>query len=224
MRPTAAGSAWRTVHLQGRDASETWCTSLYSNRNTRRAARVRSPTGRRRSGRNGTTGLGQNAWSHLALTYDGTNLRLFVNGTQVALTVTAGNIAISTGLLRIGGNSIWGEWFQGPSTRSASTAGRSARPRSSTDMNTSVGVPDTEPPSAPTNLQKTGATPTSISTSWTASTDNVGVAGYRLFRATIEVGTTTTTNFTFGALTCGTSHDTRSRPTTSRTACLRARR
>ncbi|MBU7319362.1 fibronectin type III domain-containing protein [Paenibacillus oleatilyticus] len=42
---------------------------------------------------------------------------------------------------------------------------------------------DTQPPTAPTNLAVTGKTSSSISLSWTASTDNVGVTGY-----TVEYG------------------------------------
>ncbi|WP_088835348.1 fibronectin type III domain-containing protein [Paenibacillus tyrfis] len=42
---------------------------------------------------------------------------------------------------------------------------------------------DTQPPTAPTNLTVTGKTSSSISLSWTASTDNVGVTGY-----TVEYG------------------------------------
>ena len=41
---------------------------------------------------------------------------------------------------------------------------------------------DTTPPSAPTNLTATAASSTQINLSWTASTDNVGVTGYRVER------------------------------------------
>ena len=47
------------------------------------------------------------------MTYDGTTLRLYVNGTQVSSTATGGAIPASTGALRIGGNAIWGEYFKG---------------------------------------------------------------------------------------------------------------
>ena len=40
-------------------------------------------------------------------------VRLFVNGTQVAQQAAAGAIATGSGPLRIGGNAIWPEWFQG---------------------------------------------------------------------------------------------------------------
>jgi hypothetical protein len=61
----------------------------------------------------GTAALPLNAWTHLAATYDGTTLRLYVNGTQVGSRSVAGSIVTTTGALRIGGNTVWGEWFKG---------------------------------------------------------------------------------------------------------------
>ena len=54
-----------------------------------------------------------NQWTHLTSTYDGLNQRLYVNGIQVSSRVQKGLIKPSTGVLRIGGNSIWGEFFKG---------------------------------------------------------------------------------------------------------------
>jgi uncharacterized repeat protein (TIGR02543 family) len=59
------------------------------------------------------TALAANVWTHVAGTYDGSVVRLFVNGVLVASTTVSGPIATSTGPLRIGGNSLWGEYFQG---------------------------------------------------------------------------------------------------------------
>jgi hypothetical protein len=55
--------------------------------------------------------LGQ--WSHLATTYDGQSVRLFVNAVQVASVAASGPLEVSNGVLRIGGNSLWGEHFSG---------------------------------------------------------------------------------------------------------------
>ncbi len=207
VRPTTLGTAWKTVLFKHRNANTTnMMYVLYANRNTSVPnAEITNGTAVRAA--NGTTQLPLNAWSHLAATYDGAILRLYVNATQVGTIATAGAIGVSTGDLWIGANNVWPEWFAGSIDevrifRTARTAGEIA-----TDMNTSVGVPDTEPPTTPGNLQKTGSTATSISVSWTASTDNVGVAGYRVFRGTTEVGTTTNTNFTVGSLSCGSAHD-----------------
>jgi hypothetical protein len=62
---------------------------------------------------NATAAIAANTWTHLAMTYDGTTMRYYVNGTQVATRAQTGAAATSAGLLRIGGNSVWGEWFAG---------------------------------------------------------------------------------------------------------------
>jgi hypothetical protein len=52
-------------------------------------------------------------WTHLAASYDGTTMRLYVDGTQVSTQVAPGTITSSGGALRLGGNALFGEWFNG---------------------------------------------------------------------------------------------------------------
>jgi chitodextrinase len=66
--------------------------------------------------------------------------------------------------------------------------------------------PDTTPPSVPDNMVQAGATATTITTSWSPSTDNVGVTGYRLYKNNVLTGTTAQTSYTFTGLTCGTTY------------------
>lgn len=47
---------------------------------------------------------------------------------------------------------------------------------------------DTQAPSAPSNLQATGTTTSSITLAWNASTDNVGVIGYDVYQGSTLVG------------------------------------
>ncbi|TPW08363.1 MAG: hypothetical protein FD127_4373, partial [Acidimicrobiaceae bacterium] len=47
---------------------------------------------------------------------------------------------------------------------------------------TTPAVPDTDPPTAPINLTAQATSSTAIDLDWTASTDNVAVTGYRVFR------------------------------------------
>jgi PKD repeat protein len=51
------------------------------------------------------------------------------------------------------------------------------------------------PPSVPANLTATAVFPTEIDLAWTASTDNTAVADYRIFRAGVLIGTSTTTSY-----------------------------
>ncbi len=60
---------------------------------------------------------------------------------------------------------------------------------------TTPGSGDEQPPSVPTNLRVTGATTSSISIAWNASTDNYGIAGYRVYRNGTQVGTATGTTY-----------------------------
>jgi chitinase len=70
----------------------------------------------------------------------------------------------------------------------------------------SGGGGDTTPPSAPSNLHVTGTTSSSVSLAWNASTDNVGVTGYDVYRGTTKVGTVTGTTFTNTGLTASTTY------------------
>ena len=68
------------------------------------------------------------------------------------------------------------------------------------------GTGDTSAPTAPTNLRSTGTTASSVSLSWTASTDNVGVTGYNVYRGSALVGTATSTSYTDTGLTASTAY------------------
>lgn len=65
---------------------------------------------------------------------------------------------------------------------------------------------DTTPPSTPTGLATSNVGQTSLTVSWSASTDNVGVTGYRVYQGGSQVGTTSSTSYPLSGLTCGTSY------------------
>ncbi|NUR58425.1 MAG: PHB depolymerase family esterase [Catenulispora sp.] len=73
-------------------------------------------------------------------------------------------------------------------------------------LDQSGGGGDTTPPSVPANLAVSGVTSSSASLSWSASTDNVGVAGYRVFRNGVQVGTAAGTTFTDSGLAPATQY------------------
>jgi chitodextrinase len=62
------------------------------------------------------------------------------------------------------------------------------------------------PPTTPTGLAVTGATQSSLSLSWNASADNLGIAGYDVFQSGSKVGRVSGLSYTFNGLACGTSY------------------
>ncbi|PTL76353.1 glycosyl hydrolase family 18 protein [Vitiosangium sp. GDMCC 1.1324] len=72
-----------------------------------------------------------------------------------------------------------------------------------------AGSSDTQAPSAPTGLNATSKTDTTVSLAWTASTDNVGVTGYEVFRGsetTAVASTTGATSVTVTGLAANTTY------------------
>jgi cellulose 1,4-beta-cellobiosidase len=65
---------------------------------------------------------------------------------------------------------------------------------------------DPTPPSAPTGLTAGSVSNTSATLTWTASTDNVGVTGYDIYRGSTLAGSSATTSFTATGLTAGTTY------------------
>src|SRR5262245_58373934 len=206
VKPAAAmGTAWETIMFKERPGDPVY--ALYANSDTGAPASVMSTTTAITDARD-IVSIQPGIWTHLASTWAGSTLRFFVNGTQVGSRSVTGTLPVSTGALRLGGNGVRGEYFNGLIddvriyTRSMSAANIAQ------DMNTPVAPPagDITPPTAPGGLTSTNVSATSISASWTASTDNVGVSGYHVFLDGALAQTTILTSFTAVALTCGTSH------------------
>jgi hypothetical protein len=107
--PTAL-SGWRTVVLKERSGGLVY--ALYAHDDAPwPAAYIR--VGGQDIGVAGASPLPLHTWTHLAMTYDGTTLRLYVDGQEVGKRTVGGAIQVSTGRLRLGGNTVWGEWFVG---------------------------------------------------------------------------------------------------------------
>lgn len=69
-------------------------------------------------------------------------------------------------------------------------------------------LPDTQSPTAPSNLSSTSITQNSFTLNWTASTDNVAVTGYDVFQNGIKVNAAniTGTSFNVSGLTAATAY------------------
>ncbi len=105
----SAVSSWRGVVTKERPGGLAY--ALYGTNGAARPAGFVDIGGEVEIG--ATAALTADVWTHVAITYDGATLRIFVNGTQVATRAQTGAIVTSTGPLRIGGNGVWGEFFQG---------------------------------------------------------------------------------------------------------------
>lgn len=66
---------------------------------------------------------------------------------------------------------------------------------------------DTAIPSTPSNLNANAVSSSQINLSWTASTDNIGVTGYNIYRDSVWVASTASTNYNSTGLTPSTSYN-----------------
>jgi chitodextrinase len=77
---------------------------------------------------------------------------------------------------------------------------------STTTSVTTPAAPNTTPPSTPTGLSATAVSSSQINLSWGASTDNVGVAAYDVYRSGNRIASVTTTSFGDSGLSISTSY------------------
>ena len=172
----------------------------------------------------GAAKLAANSWSYLAVTYDGSAVRLYVNGSLVSSTPKTGALATSTNQLQIGGDSLYGQYFSGliDEVRIYNVALSAGQIQ--TDMATPIGgaTSDTQPPSQPGTLGASAVSSGRVDLSWGASTDNVGVTGYQIERCQgsgcsnfgqIATTAATATSYSDSSVSASTSYSYRLRAT-----------
>jgi chitodextrinase len=174
--PTAAPTGWRSVVTKNVDRYYLMASTDQGNRP--------AAGGTWTAGNQNTIGpavLAVNTWTHLAATFDGATVRLYVNGVQVASQAQTTPLATTSGTLQIGGDSYPDEFFAGriDEVRIYNRALSAAEIQ--TDMNTSVGggtppPPDSIPPTVVLTSPLAGATVSSTITVLANASDNVGVA------------------------------------------------
>jgi chitodextrinase len=202
--PTATPTGWRQVVGKNVDAYYLTASSSQANRPAVGGTWIAG-----NQNTFGTSVLPVNTWTHLAATFDGSTVRLFVNGSQVASQAQTTPLATTNGTLQIGGDSFPNEYFAGyiDEVRVYSSALSAAEIQ--TDMNTAIGsppTPDLTPPSAPGSVSATALSASQIDLAWTVSSDNVGVTGYVVKRNGAQVGTPTTQSYSDTGLVSETTY------------------
>ncbi|MCD0447842.1 glycoside hydrolase family 18 chitinase [Actinocorallia sp. API 0066] len=119
--------------------------------------------------------------------YRGTTKAATVSGTTATVTGLAPNTAYTF------------------TVRTVDTADQESDASAPLTVTTSA-IDDTTAPSVPAGLTATATSSSAITLTWTASTDNVGVTGYDVYRGTTNVGTATGTTYTDSGLAAETSY------------------
>ena len=125
-----------------------------------------------------------------------TGYKIFRGGSQIGtISATAATTYTDTGLAPGTSYNYAVAAYDAAGNTSAQTAGVSM-----------ATLADTTGPATPSAVTKTASTLTSVSLSWPATTDNVGVTGYKVFRNGTQIGTTVTTTYTDSGLSAGTAY------------------
>lgn len=192
VKPRVASSGWRSAILKERPGGLTYALYPRNGAGAPNAAAGSTDV-------NGPSALRIGAWSHLAATFDGTSLRLYVNGAQVAKEVRPTSLPVSSGPLKLGGNSIWGEWFDGTldDVRVYNRALTASEVQSDRDLpigGASPPPPDDTAPQVAITSPADGATVSGVVTVTAGASDNLGVAGVRFKLDGASLGTEDTTS------------------------------
>jgi hypothetical protein len=107
VRPSALGSSLRSVLMKERPAGFDY-SLLADTAANHPTANVMTTSAFEAAG---PSALGLSTWTHLAQTWDGSALRLYIDGAEVATQPSPGTLITSTGQVRIGGSS--GQFFSG---------------------------------------------------------------------------------------------------------------
>lgn len=116
---------------------------------------------------------------------------VYRNGTKINTAVVTGTLYNVTGLTAATNYSFY--------VRARDAAGNISANSNTVNVTTLATAPDTQIPSTPSNLVATGITQAGCTLTWSASTDNVGVAGYDVYRNGAKINASNITSTTYNA-------------------------
>ncbi|MEK7201106.1 MAG: LamG-like jellyroll fold domain-containing protein, partial [Patescibacteria group bacterium] len=207
VKRTALGTNQRHIFSKCGTTWSTGCKEFYFNRNNQLTF------GSYATGDTFSSTITDTNWHHVAVTFiDSSNtLSIYVDG---ALTTTATKALEADG----GGHVVTVGNHQNNNTFSgliddfrmysraltlAEIQSDKATPIASASIPPSS---DTTSPTVPTLLTASTISSTQINLSWAASTDNVGVAGYKIYRGGTQIATTATNSYSNTALSPSTAY------------------
>jgi chitodextrinase len=136
------------------------------------------------------------AWTASTDNVGVTGYKVLRGGTQVGTVTTGTSYTDST----VAANTTYSYTVQ-----AYDAAGNVSPVSSPASVTTPIKV-DTQAPTVPTNLVSSNVTATTATVSWTASTDNVAVATYLVFRNGSQIGSTAATSWSDSNLTASTTY------------------
>ncbi len=164
-------------------------------------------------GLNGVVAIAAGMYHTVALKSDGTvvtwgynsNGQMSVPSGLSGVAAIAANLATTVALKNDGTVVAWGDNTYGQTMIPASLSGVTSI--SAGAYHTVAVFVDNTVPSVPTGLTASASNASQINLSWTASSDNVGVGGYKVYRNGVQVGTSTLTSFSDTGLTAATTYN-----------------
>jgi chitodextrinase len=160
-------------------------------------------------------------WQHVAVTYNGSSsasgVSVYVNGTPVTPTILGDALTatmVTAGPFELGARNGALTPLEGTlddvriynRALSAAEVNQLYTGAVPTPTPTPTPTPDAQAPTTPTNTAGTPVSTSQINLTWTASTDNVGVSGYKVYRNGVQVGTPSGTTYSDTGLTRNTMY------------------
>src|SRR5882762_7108061 len=162
--------------------------------------------------------------THIGLTWTASTDNVGVTGYRIerctgASCTSFAQIGTTTGATTFSDSGLTASTSYTYRVRATDAAGNLSNFSNTSSATTQAGS-DTTPPTPPTALAATASSSTQVGLTWTASTDNVGVTGYRVERCTgsgctsfAQIATSSLTSFSDSGLTASTSYSYRVRTT-----------
>jgi hypothetical protein len=154
------------------------------------------------------------AWNNILAYYDGSSMTLCINGICGTPVAVNGFLAAGSQILTIGKKSYTNSFYWPGTLDDIRIYNRALTAQEVLDVynDTGSGTPppppsgDTTAPSVPASLTATSISFSQINLSWAASTDNVGVTGYKIYRGGVQIGTSINNNYNDNSLSPSTAY------------------